>query len=176
VRIPAPCRPAGLGPVLDRIGEIKARFPRPASFRAALSAAAATSTPGLEQLISEAATRHGLDASVLSALIQVESGGRTDAISPAGALGLAQLMPATARRLGVTDPFDPRANVEAGARYLSEQLARFGDLPSALAAYNAGPAAVARYGGVPPYAETRNFVSRVLELAAVYAARQHQAR
>ncbi len=91
-------------------------------------------------------------------------------ITQDGALGLTQLMPATAARLGVLDPLDPRANLEGGARYLREQLDRFpGDLPLALAAYNAGPGAVERHGGVPPYAETRGFVARVLGLIERYS-------
>ena len=92
-----------------------------------------------------------------------ESGYRADAVSPAGALGLMQLMPGTARSLGVTDPLDPLQNVLGGAEYLRQQLERFGSVEKALAAYNAGPGAVERYDGVPPYAETRNYIARIVD-------------
>jgi soluble lytic murein transglycosylase-like protein len=106
----------------------------------------------------------------LTALAHVESGFESDAVSPKGALGIAQLMPETARALGVADPLDLRAGLDGGARYLKEQLGRFsGDMALALAAYNAGPAAVARYRGIPPYPETQRFVARVLDLARGYA-------
>jgi soluble lytic murein transglycosylase-like protein len=109
-----------------------------------------------------------LDARLLVAVIAVESAWRPDAVSPAGARGLGQLMPRTATSLGV-DADDPHANIAAAARYLRELIDRFagrGQLryPLALAAYNAGSAAVERYGGVPPYAETRAYVARVLRL------------
>ncbi|WP_243123195.1 lytic transglycosylase domain-containing protein [Thermaerobacter sp. FW80] len=118
----------------------------------------------LETLADVAARRHGLDPALLRAVIEVESGWNPLARSPAGALGLMQLMPATARALGVTDPWDPWQNLEAGARYLRQQLERFGDIRLALAAYNAGPGAVQRYGDVPPYRETQAYVERVLAL------------
>jgi soluble lytic murein transglycosylase-like protein len=93
----------------------------------------------------------------------VESGFEPQAVSSKGAQGLMQLMPATARDLGITDPFDPAANLDGGSRYLSALVARYeGDLPKVLAAYNAGMGAVARHGGVPPYAETLRYVQRVL--------------
>jgi len=131
-----------------------------------------TNTGDIQAAIASAAARHGLDPAVLTALAHVESGFRTDAVSPDGALGIAQLMPQTARELGVADPLDLRAGLDGGAKYLEEQLGRFsGDLSLALAAYNAGPAAVARYGGIPPYPETQRFVSRVLDLARQYAGR-----
>jgi soluble lytic murein transglycosylase-like protein len=130
----------------------------------------ANGTNDIQAAIAEAAARHELDPAVLTALVQVESGFRTNAVSPDGALGIAQLMPETARALGVADPFDLRGGLEGGAKYLKEQLGRFsGDLALALAAYNAGPAAVARYGSIPPYPETQRFVSRVLDLARRYA-------
>ena len=96
-------------------------------------------------------------------MIGAESGFRPGAVSPVGAMGLMQLMPGTARGLGVTDPFDPRQNVMAGSEYLRMQWTRFGTLEKALAAYNAGPGAVERYGGVPPYRETREYVRRILD-------------
>jgi soluble lytic murein transglycosylase-like protein len=135
-------------------------------------ACAVSPASDIQAAIASAAARHGLDPAVLTALAHVESGFRADAVSPDGALGIAQLMPQTAREMGVADPFDLRAGLEGGARYLKEQLGRFsGNLALALAAYNAGPAAVARYGGIPPYPETQRFVSRVLDLAKRYAGR-----
>jgi len=119
--------------------------------------------------IDAAAARHGLDPALLRGLIRAESGFNPNAGSPAGAQGLAQLMPATARSLGVTNPLDPVQSIEGGARYLRQQLDRFGgDERLALAAYNAGPGAVQRFGGVPPYAETQSYVQRVLGYAAEY--------
>ncbi|MCE5270083.1 transglycosylase SLT domain-containing protein [bacterium] len=120
---------------------------------------------GLSTLIQQAAERNGLDPALVSAVILQESGGDPGAVSPAGAQGLMQLMPSTADSLGVSDPLDPRQNLEAGARYLRQMLERFGgDEKLALAAYNAGPGAVERYSGVPPYRETRNYVKNVLSL------------
>lgn len=117
----------------------------------------------LERLAEEAARRHGLDPALVRAVVAVESGFQPEAVSPKGAKGLMQLMPATARELGVADPFDAAANLDGGSRYLSSLLARYeGDLAKALAAYNAGMGAVARHRGVPPYAETRQYVQKVL--------------
>lgn len=104
-----------------------------------------------------AAIRHGVPEDLFLRLVQQESGWNASARSPKGALGLAQLMPETARRLRV-DPLDPAENLDGGARYLRQQYDAFGSWRLALAAYNAGPAAVQRHGGVPPYAETRNYV------------------
>jgi len=117
----------------------------------------------LERLADEAARRHGLDPALVRAVVAVESGFQPQAVSPKGAQGLMQLMPATARELGVADPFDAAANLDGGSRYLRSLLARYqGDLAKALAAYNAGMGAVARHRGVPPYAETRQYVRKVL--------------
>jgi soluble lytic murein transglycosylase-like protein len=122
-----------------------------------------------DAIISEAAAKYNIDPALLKAVIHAESGFKPNAVSPAGAQGLMQLMPSTAAALGVTDPFDPEQNIYAGARYLRAQLDRFGgDVALALAAYNAGPGAVARYGGVPPYKETQRYVQRVLELRNAY--------
>lgn len=115
------------------------------------------------ELIAAAATRHGLDPKLLHALILVESRYDARAVSPAGAVGLAQLMPATGVSLGVTDRLDPQQNVQAGAAYLARQLLRFGDVRLALAAYNAGPARVARLGRIPDIAETQAYVAAVVE-------------
>jgi transglycosylase-like protein with SLT domain len=123
----------------------------------------ATGVADFERLVAEAARRHGLDPALVMAVVGVESGFQPQAVSPKGAQGLMQLMPATARDLGVADPLDPAANLDGGSRYLSSLVARYdGDLTKALAAYNAGMGAVARHGGVPPYAETRRYVRKVL--------------
>jgi soluble lytic murein transglycosylase-like protein len=116
-----------------------------------------------EPLILRASARHGVDAMLVRAVIQVESNYQFRARSVKGAKGLMQLMPATARRYGVANPYDPAANIDAGIRHLRSLLDRF-PLTLALAAYNAGEAAVQRFGGVPPYAETRSYVARILRL------------
>ena len=122
-------------------------------------------------LIAAAARRHGLDPALLAGLIRQESNFNPSASSPAGARGLTQLMPATAASLGVTDASDPAQAIEGGAKYLKQQLDRFGgDVTRALAAYNAGPGAVQRFGGVPPYAETRAYVQKVQAYAEQYRA------
>lgn len=109
------------------------------------------------RLAQAAATRHGVPAGLFLRLVAQESGWNPTARSVKGALGLAQLMPETARDLGV-DPLDPAQNLEGGARYLRAQYEAFGSWPLALAAYNAGPGAVERYRGIPPFAETQNYV------------------
>ena len=114
----------------------------------------------LEALIQRAADENGLDPAQLRALIGIESAGDPNALSPKGAMGLMQLMPGTAREMGVTDPNDPEQNIMGGAKYFRQQLDTFGDPALAAAAYNAGPAAVRKYGGVPPYRETRNYVNQ----------------
>jgi soluble lytic murein transglycosylase-like protein len=126
--------------------------------------------PALQAGIAQAAAAHGLPASLLAGLVAAESGFSPTARSAAGAMGLTQLMPATAASLGVSQPFDPTQNLMGGASYLSQMLQRFGgNLELALAAYNAGPEAVERYGGIPPYPETQAYVDRVLQYAATYA-------
>ena len=115
-----------------------------------------------------AARRHGVDAALVRAVMHAESWFETDAISHAGAMGLMQLMPATQRRFGVSDPFDPSENIAAGAAYLAQLLARYGDRELAVAAYNAGASAVDEHGGVPPFSETREYVRRVRILHARY--------
>jgi soluble lytic murein transglycosylase-like protein len=128
-----------------------------------IAPAMATAPMDFERMVDAAARRHGLDPALVRAVVAVESGFQPQAVSPKGAQGLMQLMPATARDLGVMDPFDPASNLDGGSRYLSTLVARYdGDLSKALAAYNAGMGAVARHGGVPPYAETRTYVNRVL--------------
>jgi soluble lytic murein transglycosylase-like protein len=121
--------------------------------------------------ITAAAKKHGIDPALLAGLVKQESGFNPTAGSPAGARGLTQLMPGTAAGLGVTDVLDPIQSLDGGAKYLRQQLDAFGgDLTRALAAYNAGPGAVQRYGGVPPYAETQNYVRIVQANAAQYRA------
>jgi soluble lytic murein transglycosylase-like protein len=119
--------------------------------------------------ITAAAQRNGIDPALLAGLIKQESGFNPNAGSGAGAQGLTQLMPGTAAGLGVTNALDPAQAIEGGAKYLKQQLDRFGGDPArALAAYNAGPGAVQRFGGVPPYAETQNYVRIVQANAASF--------
>src|SRR6516225_10083187 len=118
--------------------------------------------PELASLIRKAAERHQVDADLIHAIVHVESGYDSRAISPKGALGLMQLVPATARRFGVEDPFDPSQNIEGGTSYLKYLLGLFnGNLALSLAAYNAGENSVLREGGVPPFPETQEYVRRV---------------
>jgi len=120
-------------------------------------------TRSSQELIRRAAERWGLPPEFVASVAAAESGYRTDAVSRKGALGLMQLMPATAELLGA-NPNDAAENADAGARYLRELLLKYGySAPLALAAYNAGPGAVDRYGGIPPYPETRHYVQRVLQ-------------
>jgi soluble lytic murein transglycosylase-like protein len=113
-------------------------------------------------LIDTVSRTHGVSSRLVHAVVEVESGYAPAARSPKGAMGLMQLMPATARHYAVDDPYDPLANLDAGTRHLKSLLRRL-DLPLALAAYNAGEGAVRRFGGIPPYAETRAYVRRVLQ-------------
>lgn len=118
----------------------------------------------LSDIVQAAAKRENVDPRLVNAIAQAESGGDQSAVSPVGAIGVMQLMPDTAAGLGV-DPYDEQQNVEGGAKYLREMLDTFGgDVRKAVAAYNAGPAAVKAYGGVPPYPETQEYVDRVLDM------------
>lgn len=112
-----------------------------------------------------------LPPALVHAIIKAESNGQRKAVSPKGAKGVMQLMPFTSKRMRVIDPFDPIENIEGGIRYIKELLVSFeGDLTNTVAAYNAGPAAVRKYGGVPPYQETRLYVRRVMDLYRQYSA------
>jgi len=116
----------------------------------------------LEEIVSGASTKFGPPEPLIYAVIQVESTGDSTAVSPRGAKGLMQLMPATAEELGVEDIYDPRENIYGGTQYLQKMISRFnGNLKLALAAYNAGPGRVDKYNGVPPFTETKNFIKRV---------------
>jgi soluble lytic murein transglycosylase-like protein len=120
----------------------------------------------LDRLARTVARRYELDEELVSAVVRAESGYDPAAVSRVGAVGLMQLMPGTAAEMEVHDPFDPEQNLDGGVRYLKWMLDRFeGEVDLALAAYNAGPAAVDRYGGIPPYPETRSYVRRVLSWA-----------
>jgi soluble lytic murein transglycosylase-like protein len=139
--------------------------PQPAPIPAAATSVPAASIP---TLLSAAGQQHHIDAELLASIVHAESGGRSNAVSRTGARGLMQLMPGTAHQLGVDDAFRPDQNIAGGSTYLDQLLDRYDPrndtrgLALALAAYNAGPAAVDRYHGIPPYAETRAYVARVL--------------
>ncbi len=142
--------------------------PVPNSLLSSRSAAEGSASPELtpdemRQLLTRAGALHNIDADLLAAVIQAESAGNVRAVSRAGAQGLMQLMPGTASTLGVHNSFAPDQNITGGTAYLDQLLTRYRDnIALALAAYNAGPAAVDRYHGIPPYAETRAYVARVI--------------
>lgn len=122
------------------------------------------STGNFQQIIQSASQKYGVDARLVEAVIKAESNFNPGAVSSAGAEGLMQLMPATANSLGVQDSMDPAQNVDGGVKLLRELLNSYdGNVQLALAAYNAGPKAVNKYGGIPPYKETQTYVQRVLE-------------
>jgi soluble lytic murein transglycosylase-like protein len=132
----------------------------------------------LREMLAQAGTEHNVDVDLLASLVKAESGGNARAVSRTGARGLMQLMPSTAAGLGVQDSFAPQQNVRGGSTYLDALLTRYHDnLALALAAYNAGPAAVDKYHGIPPYRETRAYVARVIhEFNRRVLAREAQAR
>ena len=133
-------------------------------------------TARFDQLIAATCQRYGVEFALVKAVIKAESAFDPSALSPAGARGLMQLMPATAAQHGVDNTHNPQSNIEGGVRHLRLLLNRFrGNLPLTLAAYNAGPEAVDRYHGVPPYAETRTYVQRVLQYRESYRWRSVEA-
>ena len=146
--------------------EIVADRPAASATPAAITTVAggATLTPAdLNEMLAKAGQTHNLDVDLLASVVKAESAGNPHAVSKTGAQGLMQLMPSTATDLGVEDSFEPGQNVRGGSAYLDELLTRYHDnLALALAAYNAGPAAVDKYRGIPPYHETRTYVARVI--------------
>lgn len=147
----------------DGVGEKKAPAARASATGDQWLAARLSRPSQYDELITRAANDHSLDPRLVKSVMLVESGFNPAAVSPKGARGLMQLMPATARGHGVRDIHDPAQNINGGTKYLSKLLDLFGgNLEKSLAAYNAGENAVARYGGVPPYAETRDYVRKAL--------------
>ncbi|MGE5648254.1 MAG: lytic transglycosylase domain-containing protein [Acidobacteriota bacterium] len=150
-----------------KTGRLVRSIERPAARagRKAPAAAWAEAAGAIDQYVREAAQRYDVDPLLVHSVIQVESNGDPFALSPKGAQGLMQLMPQTARQLAVKNSFSPAENIDGGVRYLKYLLTMFGDTPSpetlALAAYNAGPGAVIKHGGVPPYKETAQYVKKV---------------
>jgi soluble lytic murein transglycosylase-like protein len=155
---------SGFAAVMQRIEEISASpdFDVGAFAAAVRTSDASISRAAIDRYVRANALAAGVDPKLVEAIIANESGFDPNATSRAGARGLMQLMPQTAASLGVLDPYDPAQNVRGGIRYLRALLDRFGDVRLAVAAYNAGPGAIERYGGVPPYAETQNYVHSVL--------------
>jgi soluble lytic murein transglycosylase-like protein len=153
--------------LIDKIVADEVPYDEPVS-PAAASAEPQTATPAppspYGELIAAMSEAHGVDPLLVHALIRVESNYQPRARSRKGAMGLMQLMPATARVYNVRNPFDPRANIEAGIKHLKSLIDRFG-VELGLAAYNAGEGAVTKFNGIPPYRETRNYVTRILSLA-----------
>jgi soluble lytic murein transglycosylase-like protein len=160
-------KPQGSGKVTIYTGE-KASFSR-SPFDRVRTARPSLRVHAFRELIDSISKDHGVDSALVKAMVHVESSFNPDARSPKGAQGLMQLMPATAERFGVVNPFDPKENIHGGVRYMALLIRQFGgDLRQALAAYNAGENAVKRYGGIPPFAETRHYVSKVLSLVPRY--------
>ncbi len=169
----------GMSKVMQRMAAIEQRFGMATStpvalengdFAAALKQATAVNETKYDpaaqdvvKMVQFSARQHGVDPKLAMAVAKTESNFSPSVVSSAGAIGVMQLMPDTAKGLGVKDPFDARQNVDGGVRYLKELLGTFGgDVKKAVAAYNAGPQAVQSYGGVPPYSETQNYVNKVM--------------
>lgn len=153
--------------VIDRIVPDEVPYPEPqAEESVQVMVAVAPSGPPVKygDIIDKVAAEHNVPANLVRAVIQVESAYHERARSPKGAMGLMQLMPATAKQFAVADPYDPAANIEGGVKYLKSLLQRL-PVALALAAYNAGEAAVQRFNGIPPYRETQDYVARILRLA-----------
>jgi hypothetical protein len=174
---------SGDGSYIDRSSADIAKIetvpdPPPSSSTAGPRTNAKLSPADLHEMLAEAGQQHNLDADLLASVIKAESDSNTRAVSRAGARGLMQLMPKTAAEQGVDDSFRPDENVRGGSAYLNELLVRYRDnIALALAAYNAGPAAVDKYHGIPPYHETRAYVARVIhEFNRLVRAREVQAR
>jgi soluble lytic murein transglycosylase-like protein len=173
VGTPAPAAGQDFASMLQASGTSAATAPTASVASVAVPATTTTAAAGdaspYDALIDASAQRNGIDPALLKGLIRQESNFDPTAGSSAGAQGLTQLMPGTAAALGVGNPSDPAQSIEGGARYLRQQLDHFGgDTTKALAAYNAGPGAVERFGGVPPYAETQGYVQHVLAYAQEY--------
>ena len=132
------------------------------AFRNVLKNGISGAAQDMDAIFEEAAARYSLPSKLIRAVAKAESDFNPRAVSHAGAMWVMQLMPGTTRSLGVSDPYDARQNIMGGARYLKENLDRFGDVSLALAAYNAGPGSVQKYGGIPPYKETQNYVKKVM--------------
>jgi soluble lytic murein transglycosylase-like protein len=150
----------------------EAPYPEPEAEQAPVVAAARAVRGGIPEstpyadIITAVSEAHGVDPMLVRAVIQVESGYRARARSPKGAMGLMQLMPATAREYKVRNPYEPKANIEAGIKHLKGLIDKLG-VELALAAYNAGEGAVKKFNGIPPYRETRNYVKKILSLAGL---------
>jgi soluble lytic murein transglycosylase-like protein len=155
------CEPS----IIDRIVPDEVPYPEPEAETPPATTAAAGAPVKYGEIIEKVSAEQGVSPKLVRALIQVESAYHERARSPKGAMGLMQLMPATARQYAVADPYDPRSNIEAGIKHLKSLLERL-PLALALAAYNAGEAAVQRFDGIPPYRETQDYVARILRLAS----------
>ena len=156
--------------IVEKVLPDEVPYPEPATASETDSEEASPSLEGTpyDEIIAALSEAHGVDPMLVKALIQVESNYKPRARSPKGAMGLMQLMPSTAREYKVRNPFDPKANIEAGIKHLKGLIDRFGDrVELALAAYNAGEGAVKKFNGVPPYRETRDYVSKILSLAGL---------
>lgn len=149
--------------MIDRIGPDEVPYPEPADEMALRLTDDEPASGPYAEMIQTIATEHGVDPRLVRAVIQVESAFRRDARSRKGAMGLMQLMPQMARSYRIDNPYDPRSNIEGGIKYLKSLLLQY-ELPIALAAYNAGETAIRRFGGIPPFRETRAYVTRVLQL------------
>lgn len=152
--------PLSLNPLNGEIG--KEGFKPVDPFGRGMDVQPGTAPRELRPLIEQAASEAGIEADLLEAMTAIESGFNAKAVSAKGALGLTQLMPQTAKALGIADPLDPIENLRGGAKYMAQMLRRYGDVRTALAAYNAGPGNVDRFNGLPPFPETRNHVDRVM--------------